>query len=450
MLYLLIAILGIFLTIFFVVGIHELGHFLVARLVGVKVARFSIGFGKPFYRWYDKKGTEYVLAPIPLGGYIKMVDENEETVPKEDLPFAYNRQPFYKKFAIAIAGPLFNALFALIIYWGLFVVGFVTILPLIGNVTPHSIAAEAGLQPNQEIIQINNHPTHSWESIVIQLLFHAGDNGSLQITTQKLNSTQLQTHQLDLSTWQLDRLKPDPLESLGIKPYEPTILPVIGTILPESPAASILKKGDEILAIDNKPIKSWMDVSKEIDKKPDTSISLKIKRDKKILTLQVKTSYQRDFMLHKHGFIGLAPAFEWPKYLLRHNKYSFLLAIQPAWETIKEFTLLNFIMIGKMITGKVSLASLGGPITIFESAGAALNNGIVPFFGFLAFLSIAIGFINVLPIPGLDGGHVLFQVIELIIRRPIPIRVQVLFYHLGLIFIFLLIMQALANDIQRL
>ncbi|HLB58355.1 MAG TPA: RIP metalloprotease RseP, partial [Gammaproteobacteria bacterium] len=324
MLTLFLSLLGIVITIFFVVGVHEFGHFIVARAVGIKVLRFSIGFGKALYRWYDKKGTEYVIAAIPLGGYVKMLDETEAPVLEEESHLAYNRQSLYKRIAVIIAGPFFNLLFAFVLYWGLFVAGFISVVPLIGKIIPHSIAAKAGLKSQEEIVRIDNKPTASWTSVSIRLLSLAGNKGEMKIVTKHIKTQAIQTYTLDLTHFQMDKLQPEPLKSLGIIPYEP-------------------------------------DNAKGI----------------------------------------------WPKNLLRKNQYNPVTALSHALQNTVDFTYLNFLLLGKMLTGKISFQSLGGPITIFETAGAALNAGIVSFSSFLAFLSISIGIINVLPIPGLDGGHLL-------------------------------------------
>jgi regulator of sigma E protease len=359
-----ISIIGIILTIFIIVGIHELGHFLAAKALGVKVLRFSIGFGKVFYRWYDKKGTEYVLSVLPFGGYVKMLDETEDKVEPKEARFAFNRQPFYKKFLIVAMGPIANLVLAFFLYWALFVIGFTTTLPLIGKVEPQSIAAQAGIKPNQEIISVNHTSTFSWISVLIRLFMEAGNQDQISIETKDIKTQKISTYTLQLATWKMDKLRPDPLMSLGITPYIP-------------------KK-------------------------------------------------------------------EWPKELLRKNQYGPIDAVSHAWRSLKDYTMLNIIVIGKMLKGHISLESLGGPITIFQTAGTALNLGILVFMSFLAFISISIGVVNILPIPGLDGGHALFQVIEVIIRRPISVPLQVLLYRLGIIILLLLLAQAILNDILRL
>lgn len=450
MLHLLIAILGIVLTIFFVVGIHEFGHFIVARMCGVKVLRFSIGFGKTLLRWQDKKGTEYVFAAIPLGGYVKMLDESEGDVPKNELTRAYNRQSILKKCAIVGAGPFFNLLFAFLIYWLIFMIGFTSEIPVIGKISPDSIAAHAGMQPQQEIIKIANNPTPGWMSVIINLLDYAGETGTLNVTTKPLDTQQTKVYSLELQNWHLSNLKPDPLMSLGITPYVPEAPTVVGAFSMDSVAKSQLKLGDKIVAVDNKPITDWDKLAELVYQNPEKTLNFKIEREGKIITIPITIGYQRDLLFKKYGVLGVGPKFDWPEKLLRHNQYGPLAAFSHAWIDTRDFIKLNAIVFGKLVTGKVSTQSLGGPITIFESAGTALNSGIIPFLSFLAFLSISIGLINVLPIPGLDGGHLFMQVIEFIIRRPIPMKLQILVYRLGLILLLFIIAQALINDILRL
>jgi regulator of sigma E protease len=358
-----ISIVAILVTIVVIIGFHEFGHFIVARLLGIKVLRFSIGFGKKLYAWHDKKGTEYVLAAIPLGGYVKMLDETEGPVAPHEMPLTFNRQPFYKKSLIVIAGPLFNFILAIFLYWLLFMIGFTTIAPLIGSTAPHSIAAAAGIKPQEEIISINGRSTRNWTSVMIQLLENVGDKKQLSMTTQVRSTGKLKNISLDLTHWHLDHLRPDPLSSLGIVPYV-----------------------------------------------PDT---------------------------------------KWPPDLLRKIQYPPLLALYHASQDVSDFIRLNLMMLKKMLTGQISFQSLGGPITIFQGAGTSLNSGILPFLSFIAFISIAIGVINIIPIPGLDGGHLLIYIIELIIRRPLSVPAQELMFRIGFILLVLLAVQAITNDVMR-
>lgn len=450
MLQLLISIAGILLTIFFVVGTHEYAHFATARLLGVKVLRFSIGFGKTLFRWRDKKGTEYVFALVPLGGYVKMLDENEGEVAPDQVHTAFNRQPLYKKFLIVFAGPAMNILCAFILYWIIFVVGFVTIKPLIGEVTPNSIAALGGLKTNQEIVSIDNQTTSGWTGIILRLLVHAGDQDKLEVGVKNPDQ-KIVTHTLNLSNWHLDELTPDPLASLGIKPYEIPMPLIIGLISPGSPAEKAkLQIGDKITAINNKPVKDWEALITTINNHPNDTIQLTLERKKQTLVLPITLESKRNLFFQSLGYLGIGPNIIVPEALLQKVQYDPISALSRAGHQIADFTYFNLLLLGKMITGKISLQGLGGPITIFESAGAALNYGFISFLGFLAFLSISIGIINLLPIPGLDGGHLFIYIIESIIRRPVPEQVLSVLYRAGFFLIIFFLLQALVNDLLRL
>ncbi len=443
--------MGIIFTLLLIIGVHEFSHFLAARLLGIKVLRFSIGFGQTLWSRSDKKGTEYVIAAIPLGGYVKMLDASEGTVLPAEAHLAFNHQPFYKKFLVVLAGPLSNLLLAFVLYWILFMVGYTSISPVIGKIIPHSIAAEANIKPNYEIMQIDHIPTLSWTDVIIRILSRAGDTGKMQIDLKSIHNQAVETAQLDLSHWHMDDLKPDPLASLGFLPYEPPIPMIIGEIAADSPAAKAgLKVGDKIIALDGKKINHWIELVTLIDQRPAENIKLTIERDHQQYTIPVLIGYHRDFLFKKQGFLGISPQFEWPKNLLHNNQYGPVTALSYAWRNTYDFVSMNFQVIGKLITGKMSLQSLGGPISIFQAAGASLHQGIASFLSFLAFLSISIGIINIFPIPGLDGGHLLFQTIEAIIRRPIPAKVLEICYRLGLILLVLLIFQSIINDVFRL
>lgn len=447
---LLISIIGILLTIFFVVGTHEAAHFAMARLVNVKVLRFSIGFGTPFYTWHDRSGTEYALAPIPLGGYVKMLDESEGDVPAHEKHLAFNNQPYYKKFLIVIAGPAINLISAFLLYWLIFMIGFTTIKPVIGSVDPHSIAANGGLSAGQEITQIDKQETVSWTGILLRFIAHLGDKDKVSVTVID-NKNQTSTHDLNLAEWEINELKPDPLSSLGITPFQPPMPMIVGNIAEKSPAAqSGLQIGDEILAINKKSIKDWEQLIKSVMLLADQTVTFTVKRQNNVITLPVTIGYKRGWLFNKTGYLGVGPSIEWPKDMLRTIQYTPLGAAGRAWEEMVDFTYFNFLLIGKLLIGKMSLHSLGGPITIFESAGQALNSGFLAFLGFLAFISISIGIINVLPIPGLDGGHLLVQTIEAIIRRPLPELVIVNLYRAGFLLLLVVMIQAFVNDVLRL
>ncbi|OGT61836.1 MAG: RIP metalloprotease RseP [Gammaproteobacteria bacterium RIFCSPHIGHO2_12_FULL_45_12] len=452
MLALIISIFGILVTILFVIGTHEYAHFMVARLLGVKVLRFSIGFGKALFRWQGKSGTEYVLALIPLGGYVKMLDASEGTVAPDDLPRAYNHQPFYKKCLIVLAGPLMNFLCAFLLYWIIFMVGFTTIKPVIGEITPSSIAAASNLTAQQEIIRIDHQPTRTWMSIMFRLLSHAGEQGSVAITVQSLQMPfRTTTHHLNLTGWRMDELKPDPLTSLGIIPYRPPTPLILGVITANSPAMKAgFKIGDQLLTINQQPLSDWETVMTLIKSHPEKTLPFQVLRQGKRVSLEVLIGYHRNLWGQKQGYLGLGPKLVWPANMRQAVQYSPVPALAQAGREILNFTYFNVMLIGKLVTGKLSLKTLGGPITIFESAGAALNSGFLSFTAFLAFLSLSIGLINLLPIPGLDGGHLFIQLIEFIIRRPLPEKVLTLSFQFGFGLLIFVLVQALINDLLRL
>lgn len=444
-----ISIIGILITILFVVGTHEYAHFITARLLGVKVLRFSIGFGKTLWSRFDKKGTEYVIALIPLGGYVKMLDEHEEYVQPHELQKAYNRQPFYKKFLIVLAGPAANLICAFMLYWLIFVIGFTTVRPLIGEVKPHSIAAQAGLQSQQEIISVDGQKTPTLMRVLFRILYHAGNQDTLTITTENSNKT-ITTHHLDLSNWEIDPLTPDPLGSLGFAPYQPDIPLVIGIIAKESVAANTLKIGDKLLAINKTPIKNWEQLITTLSQRPGETILLSIERQGKKMDIPLTLGVKRQLFFFKNGYLGIGPTIKLMPELLHKVQYDPITAIPFAWQEVCDLAYLNILMFGKIITGKLSLQSLGGPITIFQSAGSALRYGFIAFISFLAFLSVSIGIINLMPIPGLDGGHLFIQLYESIMQRTLSEQAIEFLYRIGLLLIVFVLVQVIINDILRL
>lgn len=450
----LLSLLGILLTILIVVGIHEGAHFLAARSFGIKVLRCSIGFGRALFRWHDKKGTEYVIAAIPLGGYVKLLDETETPVAAAEKHLAFNRQSLYKRFTVVVAGPIANLVLAVILYWIILMIGFKTAIPLIGAIEAHSIADSAGLKPQQEIIRVDQHLTQSWSSVTLRLITHMGDNDTALITVKpiaKNSSAPAESYLLNLDGWQLNALRPDPLSSLGITPYFPQIPLVIGEISQNSPAANApLQVGDKLVALNKQTIKSWDTLMSFIIHHPDETISLTIKRHQQTLNLKLTLGHQRNLFLQKQGFLGIRPQFDFPQELLHTIQYGPLAAGYFAVKETRDLSYLNILLFWKLLTHKLSVLSLSGPITIFENAGSAFQSGGLAFLSFLAFLNVALGIVNLLPVPGLDGGHLLFQLIELILKRPLALSVQILCYRLGFILLFFLLIQALANDLLRL
>lgn len=447
----LISIAGIVITLLFVVGTHEAAHFFTARALGVKVLAFSIGFGKTIFSFTDKRGTQFALAWIPLGGFVRMLDSREDKVSATDFPRAYDQQPYYKKSLIILAGPACNLFCAFVLYWLVFVTGFVAVKPIIGPVQAQSIAATAGLQPEQQIISIDGQETKTWAMVLFRLIAHMGNEDTVNVTTRGMQSAKTTEHALNLAHWNLDGLNPDLFGSLGFQPYEPPIPLVIEVVLPNSPAALAgLKVKDKLVSYNNVKIADWNQLLTLLNTTPETTVPMVVSRNGKKVTVNITPTVTKHWFKPTTKHLGIAPYFIYPAKLLDKVQYGPLAALPQAGTQLFDFIRFNLLFFKKLVTGKLSLQSLGGPITIFDSAGQALNVGWLPFASFLAFLSIAIGVINLLPIPGLDGGQWLMQTIETCIRRPLPEKVTELLYRAGFFIIIFVLIQAIINDVLRL
>lgn len=438
-----IYILAFVVVVFILVLTHEFGHFLVARLCNVKVKRFSLGFGKPFYKWQGRKsGTEYVVAPILLGGYVKFLDTRET---KQQCANAFDRKPIIQRLAIIMAGPGANIFLALVIFWMIYIHGFVLPKPIIGKIMPNSIASLAAMQPGQEIIAIDQRKTSSWEDVIIGLFARLGDKTTLHITTK------LQTYSLNLKNWRPDAYAPNPLLDFGIVGYTPKVLPIINSIVKNSPAEKFgLQKNDRIIAVAGKRINNWEDFIKLIQQYPEQKLQLQLMRAGKTINLTVLTAWKLGAGLQKIGFLGVGSLpIVWPKSMLREYKYAFWPALKVAWQKMLLYVDLNYIVFSKLITGKISFNILGGPISIFTASSQALGQGLIMFLGFLAIISLSLALINLLPLPGLDGGYIILLLLEAIMRKPLSMRLQLLILRLGIIFFVVLILQVTLNDLQR-
>ena len=438
-----------FVALMILVAVHEYGHFWVARRLGVKVLRFSIGFGKVIGSWHDKKGTQYAISVVPLGGYVKMLDEREGPVADEDLPYAFNRKSLWVRTAVVLAGPLFNLLFAIVAYWLMFTIGIAQLAPVIGDVEANSIAATAGLKPQTEIIAVRGEPTTSWTDVRLQILTQVGNTGVISITTKPLNNAQTTLHQLDLQNWQVDSENLTVLPSLGLTAYIPEIPAEVGAVLINTPASEVgLKKGDVILSVNGKAVQYWLQFLDEIVANPGKRIDIKIQRNDKTLTLSPRLD-EKQVNGEISGYLGVQSTFDWPKGTLRINRYNPLAAIIPAVQSTWDMFILSWQMLGKMITGSLSLKSLSGPVGIAQGAGYSASLGISYFLNFLALISISLAMVNLLPIPLLDGGHLLYYLVEAIVRKPVSEKVQMLGMRVGIIFLLSVMLLAFYNDLAR-
>lgn len=434
------------------VAVHEFGHFWVARRCGVKVEKFSIGFGKSIWSKVGKDGTEYSISMIPLGGYVKMVDSRVDEVPEHEKHLAFDKKPLWKRTSIVAAGPIFNFLFAIFAYWLVFLIGIPAVKPVIGEVTPNSIVAEAGIESGMELKSISGIKTPDWESVNMGLISHIGDD-FMTVTLTSANEVGSEvTKTLDLREWEFDPETQSAMQSLGFAPYTPEVYRVIEQVSQGGAAekAGVLP-GDEIVAIGEQRVTEWKQVVEAVRSNPDTPIELTVLRQGYEQTLTLTPGSRELANKEVVGFAGIAPKVaEWPESYRFDLQFGVFESVGKAVDKTGQVIGLTISMLKKLIVGDVGLNNLSGPISIAKGAGATADYGLVYFLGFLALISVNLGIINLVPLPMLDGGHLLFFAIEAVIRRPVPERVQEMGFRIGGAIIFSLMALALFNDFTRL
>lgn len=448
----LFSILAFLVAISVLIAIHEFGHFWVAKKLGVKVLRYSIGFGKPI--WKKTAGadnTEYVIASLPLGGYVKMLDEREGEVSEEEKHRAFNRQPVSKRFAIVFAGPAFNFIFAIFAYWLMFIIGVTGVKPIVGEIEAGSPAALAGLRTGQEIVAINEKPTPIWDVAIQTIVPALVDREPLDI---EVRSQDGYTHNVTLDLRETDsELEPGELfKALGFKPWRPVILPVIGTVVAESPAerAGLLVE-DKIVALDAKPISEWGELVEYVAARPDSDLRVTVSRQGREQTILLHTASAtvNDKVVGRMG-IGPKEIGQYPEDMKILYRYSLLDSVGQSLGQTWDNTILTLKMIGKILVGEVSLRNLSGPINIAVYAGYSASAGFARFMDFLAIVSISLGVLNLLPIPILDGGHLMYYVVEIIKGRPVSDAAMEVGQRIGIALLLMLMSVAFYNDILRL
>ncbi|ATJ84198.1 sigma E protease regulator RseP [Halomonas beimenensis] len=441
-----IVVLGLLITF------HEFGHFWVARRCGVKVLRFSVGFGKPLWSRFDRHGTEFAVAAIPLGGYVKMLDEREGPVPAEERHLAFNRQNVWARIAIVVAGPLANFLLALVAYWALFVAGTTVVVPVIGEVTPDSPAARGGLAAGQEITAVQGETVRSWEEINLELVAAIGASGELTVQARDAGASHAREHRLPVEDWLVRQDPPQPLASLGIAPWRPRLPAVLGQVVDGEPAAAAgLAPGDEVVAIDGTPVEDWGHFVERVRARPGETLALEVLRDgeRRSVSLTPRANTLQDGTTIGYVGAGVQPV-EWPEEYRREIRYGPLVALGEATVRTGEMTVLTLDAIRKMVVGLISPSNLSGPITIARIAGDTARSGLESFVSFLAYLSISLGVLNLLPIPVLDGGHLMYYLVEAVRGRPVSERTQALGLRIGLALVGTLMLMALYFDLMRL
>lgn len=444
------TVLALALTLGILVTLHEYGHFWVARRCGVKVLRFSVGFGKPMFSWYDKHGTEFAIAAIPLGGYVKMLDEREGPVPEELRDQAFTSKPPGQRIAIAAAGPVANFIFAIFAYWLLSVVGVTHVAPIVGQIADESVAERVGLQEGMEIHAVDGHRVSSWRDVNMRILERTGEHGSISMEVSEDGARG--TVSGELSGWGLSDDTPNPLAEFGITPWRPAVPPVLGQISEGGRAeAAGLQPGDRIVAVNGETIGSWFELVDFIRNAPEQTLQVTVERNGSEQSLSVTPEARTEESGESIGFVGAGvEAISWPEEVLRDVSYGPFAAIPVALSETWADTRLTLVAIKKMVTGLLSPTNLSGPITIARVAEASVSSGFEDFVRFLAYLSVSLGILNLLPVPVLDGGHIVYYTIEALRGKPLSEQAQAFGLRIGMAMILTLMVFALYNDLMRL
>lgn len=442
------TVLWFLIAISILVVVHEFGHYLAARLAGVKVLRFSLGFGKPlFSRRFGRDQTEWALAALPFGGYVKMLDEREGEVPAAEAYRSFNRASVWRRIGVVAAGPIANFLLAVVFYWALFLHGMPAMKPVIGEPPAGSPAAQAGLVAGDEIRSVNGDDTPSFQDLRLELLRAGVADDPLVLELADGRSVRLDAPPMDTGDLERDTLRP-----LGIVRYDPRIDPVIGEVLPDGAAARAgFQSGDRLIAADGETVASWQDWVKLIRQHPSQPLRIEYQREgqTRVLTVMPDTVDENG---QRIGRIGAGPRID-PALmdgLITEVRYGPVEALGHGVKRTWDMSLFTLEMMGRMVTGQVSWKNLSGPLTIADYAGQSASLGWISFVGFLALVSVSLGVLNLLPVPLLDGGHLMYYVAEVLTGRPVSERTMEIGSRVGMMLLLLLMSFALFNDLQRL
>ena len=440
-----IVALGVLITV------HEYGHFWVARKNGVLVKRFSIGFGKALLRWRDKQGTEFVIAMIPLGGYVRMLDERIDPVLPQFRDLAFNHKTVWQRMAIIAAGPAANIVFAVFALWLMYLLGVQTMRPVVADVAPQSIAERAGFSVNQQIISVNGHSATDISSVNLLLVEQIGRD-SIELQLQDMQSSRRSTVLLDTRDWQFDPQKQTVFDSLGLTLARPQITTTLASVAAGSAAERAgLQAGDTLLSIDDTPITLWQQVPEIISNSANIALKLEIERSGQRFTVEATPDQVFGDDGFSQGVLGVTPKVgPWPEGVLYTRQYNALDAVGAGAKHTWQLVRLSVSMIGKLLSGDVSVKHLSGPIAIAQGAGTTASIGLVAFLSFLALISVNLAVINLLPLPVLDGGHLMYMLVELIRGKPVSEKTQETGFRLGALVLLMLMGIALLNDISRL
>ncbi len=446
------SLIAFIVAIGILVAIHEFGHYWVARKMGVKVLRFSVGFGAPLWRKVaGADQTEYVIGAIPLGGYVKMLDEREGEVPEAERDRAFNRQSVGKRIAIVAAGPVFNFLFAIAAYMLMFMVGVTGLKPEIGEVLPESPAAHAGIETGWTIAAVDGKQTPTWENAALAIINKAMDKGVVTLTLVDDDGATL-SRTLDLADSRELFADGEILENIGIRPWRPQVPAVLGRLVEGGPGASAgLQAGDRVIGIAGKPVAVWQDLVAAVRSRPGERVEFEVERDGSRLAFAVQLEAVDEGKL-SIGRVGAIPQVD-EKLLAAHRvevRYNPLTAFIQGVKRTWDMSILTLRFMGKMLTGQASLDNVSGPITIAQYAGVSALIGVSAFLGFLGIVSVSLGVLNLLPIPVLDGGHLLFYLIEAVKGSPLSETAEAIGQRIGLGLLAMLMGLAFFNDFNRL
>lgn len=438
------------------VAAHEYGHFYVARRCGVKVERFSIGFGKPLWSKVGQDGTEYVIAMIPLGGYVKMLDERVEDVPEHLLSQAFNRKNVWQRIAIVVAGPLANFIFAVFALYLMYLIGVPAIKPVIDDTLPNTPAAVISLQQPTKISAVSGQVVRNWEETSLAIVSHIGED-ELELTLVPVDAPvegyiEGLKVKLDISQWNFDPEKTSPITALGLNIFRPEVVPTFSMVTKDGAAGSAgIRVGDTVVAYNGQTYTDWPTLVKVIQHSADKPLSLMVRRDGEQLEFEL---YPKPFSQgdgKSVGVIGVSPTQSpWPDNMKLRLEYGFWDALGVAVDKTWQLTSVSLKMIGKLFTGDVSVKNLSGPISIAQGAGNSAAYSFVAFLSFLALISVNLGIINLLPLPILDGGHLMYYLIEVFTGRAVPEKVQEIGFRFGAVLLLVMMSIALFNDFSRL
>jgi regulator of sigma E protease len=443
----LIAILAFVVAIGVLVAVHEFGHFWVARRLGIRVLRFSIGFGKALWsRTSRKDGVEYVVAALPLGGYVKLLDEREGNVPASEAHRAFNRQPVWKRIAVLLAGPAFNLVFAVLMYWVLFVAGVPALKPFVGEVTPNTIAAEAGLQRDDQIVAVGGSSVETLEAATLGILEDLVDDGTIALRVRGADGRERDL-ELVAGDRARDLTEPEKLfPGLGFQVGRPRVPAIVSKVRDDSAGARAgLQAGDEIVRFDGHPIEDFSELVRLVGPRAGESATLQIKRNGQLLEVPITLSGE-EVGGKRVGRIGVEANTD---QFFALQKHGVVPALGHAAAKTWDMSIFTLQIVGRIVTGDVSLKAISGPISIAETTGFAARQGWRTFFSTLAIISISLGILNLLPIPILDGGQVVYQLAELVKGRPVSERALLVGQQIGIAMLLLMMTVAFYNDIAR-